>query len=675
VRAAAREQTWRGWTSGPAEAPGSVTSARLSEDAHVRNRMFPKTRSWFALGGPVELLSPLSVARTVFALAALLWALELAGFHRSATGVAVLAAAVAVVLGVWCALLAVRDLSPRSCRALAVGLAVVVDVLVHETISATTTVGFAVVLVPLTVFVALYLGLRRSVEFLGLVVAGLWVALIGRMSAGPATAVALVSGLGLLTVSSSVSLLARSVWRGGLVDPETGLPNALGLAQRLSSADGTLTPGVFCIIASVRLVGVDDARQALGHPVGTELLRRAVEDLGQVIPAPAFLSRVDADDLVVALVLDSDPEVDASAAPDQARLRRADLAGRELADAVAGAIGAARYLVDGIEILLQVHVGLVFAPWDGVTVAELVRRSSLSAQRAAAAGQVVAAWDGDHDALTADDLGVLADLRLAADRGELWLAYQPQVSADSGRIVSVEALLRWDSPAHGQVPPGRFIILAERTGFVDRLTQWVLDEALDAQVRWQRAGVELPVAVNLSAKTLARPEFATWILAQLERRGLSTSVLTVEVTETAAASVVQAEHLLRPLHDRGIRVSIDDFGKGYTSMAAIPHWPLDEIKVDMDFVKRAPTSLADEAIVRSVRELAHRLHLTTVAEGVEDDTVSALMTEIGFDLLQGYHFAKPMPEHELVQLVTGGQPTPTPAASATATGTADPVPA
>jgi EAL domain-containing protein (putative c-di-GMP-specific phosphodiesterase class I) len=218
--------------------------------------------------------------------------------------------------------------------------------------------------------------------------------------------------------------------------------------------------------------------------------------------------------------------------------------------------------------------------------------------------------------------------------------------------VSVEALLRWDSPVYGSVPPGRFIILAERTGLVDQLTEWVMTRALDAQVRWRRDGVVLPVSVNLSAKTLAWPDLSDWILNELARRELPHAALSVEVTETAAADLLDAVKLLSPLHEQGIRVSIDDFGTGYTSLAAIPYLPLDEIKVDMGFVKRSVTSPADEAIVRSVRELAHRLGLTTVAEGVEDEAIARLMVEIGFDLLQGYHFAKPLSEKALLDLVS-----------------------
>jgi EAL domain-containing protein (putative c-di-GMP-specific phosphodiesterase class I) len=194
-----------------------------------------------------------------------------------------------------------------------------------------------------------------------------------------------------------------------------------------------------------------------------------------------------------------------------------------------------------------------------------------------------------------------------------------------------------------------FIELAERTGYIDRLTEWVLAEALEAQVRWRNAGVMIPVSVNFSAKTLCRPDLPTWIISELEAHNLPPEALAVEVTETAAVELLPAVKLLQPLHDKGIRVSIDDFGTGYTSLAALPHLPLDELKVDMSFVRRSGDSAADEAIVRSVRELAHRLDLDSVAEGVETDDIRERMTEIGYDLLQGYHFSKPLFEEEFVE--------------------------
>jgi len=319
---------------------------------------------------------------------------------------------------------------------------------------------------------------------------------------------------------------------------------------------------------------------------------------------------------------------------------------------VLNAVSAGRYLVDDIEVSLWTHVGLALAPWDGDGVGEPVRRATLSVRRAVVTRQPHRMWGGDSDNLTRDDLAMLASLRLAAERGELSLVYQPQVSAATGRAVSVEALLRWASPTHGAVSPGRFIPLAERIGLVGRLTDWVLSEALDAQVRWRRAGIVMPVSINVSAKVLTQPSFSESVLAAVAVRDLPPTALTVEVTETAAtADLLEAVRLLQPLHDIGVRVSIDDFVTGYTSIAMLPYLPLDELKVDQGFVMRSATSPADDAIVRTVAELAHRLDLDVVAEGVEDAACATRMTEYGFDLLQGYHFGRPLGEADLMGLV------------------------
>lgn len=268
--------------------------------------------------------------------------------------------------------------------------------------------------------------------------------------------------------------------------------------------------------------------------------------------------------------------------------------------------------------------------------------------------------------MTAADLDLLARLRLASTRGELSVEYQPQVAAADGAVRSVEALLRWTDPSLGRMSPGHFIPLAERTGLIGRITDWVLDEALDAQVRWRSLGEDLGVSVNVSAQTLNQPDLTERILAKLGERALPAQSLTVEVTETAVThDTLQAVALLAPLREAGVRVSIDDFGAGYTSLAALPHLPLDELKVDQGFVRRCSASKADMAIVASVGELAHRLELTSVAEGVEDDATCERVIDLGYELIQGFRFARPMPEGDLLAYVAGSRrPEPDPAAMA-----------
>jgi predicted signal transduction protein with EAL and GGDEF domain len=522
--------TWRGWDASDVEGSRPVTSSRLPAAAPVASRVFPKTRSWIALGAPLELLSPLSVLRIIYALAAVLWTVELVTLPWSADAFGWLIGAVVTAVTVWTGMLFTKTLSPDWCRLLIAVASALVVTLVYLGRSTGPVLVSALFLLPLALFVALYLGSRAVVVYQLLAAGGLWLALARDLGVGAAAVVAVAGTVTILSASLTVQVLVRSVWRSGAADPDTGLPNGAGLAHRISTPRASGGSHRAFVVAAVFLAGVDDARQALGYQVGTELLRRAIEDLGQVVPADAVISRVEGDELVVTRGLGPDLVVAEPGSPLHDIPEGVLAEGIMLARNLASTIGSGRYLVDGVELSLRAHVGLVFAPWDGTEVAELVRRASLSARRAAASGTVHAVWDGDRGTLTGEDLALLADLRFAAERHELRLVYQPQISVLSGGIVSVEALLRWQSPVHGNVPPGRFIVLAERTGLIDRLTQWVLGEALDAQVRWRRALVDLPVAVNLSAKTLRLPDLSEWIMSELATRQLPPSALTVEVT-------------------------------------------------------------------------------------------------------------------------------------------------
>ncbi len=624
-----------------------MTSTRLGADAQVRSRWFPKIRSWFALGAPLELLSPLSVMRPVYLLAAVIWPLGALMLDPASFTRPYLPAATVVLVAVAATLLRARQLGPRRCQAMCALVLVASALVVWQGRDADLSVLYLLLPAPVVVFAGLFLSWRSLLALHGVLLVALWAAAMSHD--GPATALVLATSATLVAFATALTcfVLTRSARQHGVVDADTGLPNGFGLAGQM---DGMLQRAP-CVVASVILSGLEGAREALGYQLGTELLRRAVEDLGQVLPPESVIGRVERDELTVVLALPDAPRVvaaEASRSTEEALIVANDAA-QALGTTLVQAVGSGRYLVGDVEISLRAHVGVALAPWDGMDVAELARRASAVARRAESNGKMFATWDGDQRTMTADDLALLADLRLAAGRGELWLAYQPQIDGPTGRSVSVEALLRWTSPTHGNVSPGRFVPLAEQTGLIDRLTEWILIEALDAQVRWRRASIDLPVSVNLSAKTITRPDLAHWILAEVETRQLPPSCMTVEITETAAtADLVEAGGGLHQLRDAGIRVSIDDFGMGYTSLAVLPYLPLDELKVDQGFVIRSATSPADAAIVLSVCELAHRLGLTAVAEGIEDAATGARIRALGFDLLQGYHFAKPMAEDALV---------------------------
>ncbi len=638
------QASWRRWAT-PIPVASSATSAPLRSRAPVRNRLFPKTRSWFALDAPIALLSPLSVLRLMFALATAGWsaaaALWPSGEHRLwVVGLA------AGALCAWVALLEVGRVLVVWCWALSALWIAQVSLLVWLGHGTGLSVAAAAFYVPVGVFAALFFPFRLVVACQGAIALSLWAAGVGPTGVGRAAFVALFATICLSTAALTVSLCNKSIRRVATIDPETGIPNGLGLARRIDERGESEV----MVILAVLVRGVDSAREALGYQAGAELLRRAIENVGQVLPPNTTIGRAEVDELVVIMPV---PESDGGTndAPADAMSASARLAGT-----VERAVAAGRYSVDGVEVALRTHGGIAIAPWDGLDAAELLRRASLSAKQALADGVDVVSWLGDGRTLTAGDLGLLAELSGAVERGELSLVFQPQVEARTGTLVGAEALLRWTNPTHGSVSPSLFIPLAERLGLIDRLTDWVLPSALDAQVSWRRAGICISSSVNLSPVTLTRHDLAEWIAAELGARNLPPGCLTLEITETVLADLTQAITRLEPLREMGVRIAVDDFGSGYTSLSSLPGLPLGELKVDQQFVRRAATSPNDLAIVRTVAELASRLGLVAVAEGVEAPECAQHMASIGYDVLQGYFVARPMRGDELVEFARRPMP-------------------
>jgi len=607
----------------------------------VANRVFPKTRSWFALGAPLELLSPLSVLRIILAMATIVWPLLALPFGPTARTRWILLA-VSVVFGVgWLRLMTVKGLSLRlSLLYTALGV-IQIAIVVLGSHQPAIAAEYLLLSVVWCVFAALFFSVRQLALLLLSLGLLTWLGVAQTHGLARSAGGAVIATLALSSASVAITVTSRAARHRSTVDADTGLPNGFGLQQRMA----TRLPSTPYVVGVVCLAGLPEVREALGYQAGSELLRRAVEDLGQVLPTGALIGRVEGDELVVIQPIGSAR----SGAGADIDLDGGHLAGLDLARVVLGAFALGRYLLGGVETSLGARIGLAIAPWDGTAVADVIRRATFAARRAVSSGEAHRNWDGNSDALTGEDLALLADLRLAPARGELRLVYQPQIAAETGQAVAVEALIRWDHPTLGAISPGRFVPLAERTGLIDRITDFALSEALDAQVRWRGRGITLPVSVNLSAKVLSRPDLADRVVHELESRRLPAGALTLEITETAAAAVdvVGLVALLEPLRDRGVRISIDDFGTGYTSLSVLPDLPLDELKVDLGFVIRSAASPRDDAIVRSVADLARRLGLCVVAEGVENEECARRMTSYGFDLLQGYHFAPPLDEVQL----------------------------
>jgi EAL domain-containing protein (putative c-di-GMP-specific phosphodiesterase class I) len=259
----------------------------------------------------------------------------------------------------------------------------------------------------------------------------------------------------------------------------------------------------------------------------------------------------------------------------------------------------------------------------------------------------VFAYDPSVDGHTTTRLSLLAEVRRAIKREEFVLHFQPKVHLGTGEVVGAEALLRWQHPTRGLLLPAEFIPLAERTGLIRPLTRYVLNAALAEARRWSDLGRHLPIAVNLSARNLLEEHLVEQIFRLLHRHGVPPALLALEITEsTIVGDVAKARILLARLRAAGIKVAIDDFGAGFTSLAELRNLPVSELKVDRSFIEALSQQPGDALIVRSVIELSHNLGLTAVAEGVEDPGVLAALTSLGCDVVQGFHVSPALPAEE-----------------------------
>jgi len=416
-----------------------------------------------------------------------------------------------------------------------------------------------------------------------------------------------------------------------LHDPLTGLPNRTLLQQR---AEGALArAGTAVEPVALLLVDLDRFREindTLGHHCGDLVLQAVATRLPDVVGPAGTVARLGGDEFAILL----------PAVPD---LRAAI----DVADRVRGVLEVA-VEVAGTRLDVDASVGVVVSGEHGDDVDTLLRRADIAMYGAKARGLGVCPYEPGLADPDPERLGLLGELRRALDDGELVLHFQPKVALSGGEVVGVEALVRWQHPERGLVPPGLFIPLAEQTALIGPLTRYVLDAALAHCRRWRNAGRSLTVAVNVSARNLLDETFVDDVLELLARWRVPPSALELEVTESAImADPVRAKRVLSRLAHVGITLSVDDFGAGYTSLAHLKELPVHQLKIDRSFVAALTTERSDAAIVAAVVDLARTLGLHTVAEGVEDQATLDELTRLGCDVAQGYHLSRPLPADQL----------------------------
>ncbi|WP_176731992.1 putative bifunctional diguanylate cyclase/phosphodiesterase [Micromonospora rhizosphaerae] len=421
-------------------------------------------------------------------------------------------------------------------------------------------------------------------------------------------------------------------------DQLTGLANR---AAMLSKGDQALRQLAHNHPVALLLLDINQFKEVndtLGHAAGDQLLRLTASRLRALARPGDLLARLGGDEF--ALLLTTVPVVGNRTAPMAYALRQA----REIAERL-----AAPTEVSGVRMSVEVSVGVVVADAGTADLTELLRRADIAMYQAKEGGGSVAAYESSRDAASTDQLALLAELREALDADDqLVLALQPAVDLTTGAPTGVEALIRWRHPRRGWLGPADFIRPVENSEQLGAFTRYVLDKALAVAADWARQGLDVPISVNLSARSLLDPRLPAEIAEALRRHQVPPRRLVLEITETVVMSELEIiDEVLATLRSMGVRLSVDDFGTGFSSLTFLTRIAVDELKVDRSFVIRMVDSPEAAAIVRTTVGLAHELGLRVVAEGVETAEQRSALAELGCTAAQGYHFFKPMPADKI----------------------------
>ncbi|MFM9443376.1 putative bifunctional diguanylate cyclase/phosphodiesterase [Streptomyces acidiscabies] len=433
-----------------------------------------------------------------------------------------------------------------------------------------------------------------------------------------------------LIALDSTLWIARMRAEEQLRDPLTGLPNRQWLLERIWTAlDDAERIGARAALMLIDLDRFRSVNDTLGHLAGDRLLLQIADRLKTALPRGAEVARLGGDEFAVLL---------------------------PVADSTTSATRVARSLVttlsspldlDGLTLVLEASAGVAVFPDHAVDAEGLLRRADVAMYQAKRDRTGVEVYESKRDSNTPDRLGLLGDLRRALDAHEVRLHYQPKVRFD-GQVAGLEALVRWVHPERGKVPPDEFIAIAESSGLMPHLTEYVLETALEQVARWRAQGLRVPVAVNVSPRDVHTPGFAGSVAARLARHGVPAGALQLEITEHVLLEDPQrAADTLNGLTGHGVKMSLDDFGTGYSSLVHLRRLPVSELKIDRSFVARLAVDTQDAEIVRCTVDLAHSLGLLVVAEGVEDDETWERLRDLGCDAVQGWLVAAAMPPEEM----------------------------
>ncbi|OHC63896.1 MAG: diguanylate cyclase [Rhodocyclales bacterium GWA2_65_20] len=425
-----------------------------------------------------------------------------------------------------------------------------------------------------------------------------------------------------------------------LFDPLSNLPNHALFCSTVQEAvaqaqgEGKIPVGAVICLDLDRFLRINSS---FGFETGNDILRQLSARLSKSLPEAALLARLAGDAFAVFLAGPVD---------------------RSVLDGVTQTIRScfdAPFDKDGIELFVTASLGIALLPDDGIEPTALLMNAETAVTHAKKlGGNTLQYYQRVMNAHSGERLAMEADLRHAIERDELFLEYQPCVDAATGSLVGVEALLRWRHPERGLIAPDHFIPVADESGIIVGIGEWVLQAACSQGRVWQEAGFDIYVSVNVSAVQFAQPRTLEVVSRVLHETGLQPGNLQLEITESVLMhDAGSAVGMLRALKNMGLRISVDDFGTGYSSLSYLKRFPIDVLKIDKSFVYDLPDAGEDAAITRAIIALARSLKLGTVAEGVETEAQARFLQAEGCDRFQGYFFGRPMDAKALEGLLAG----------------------